>query len=304
AFDRSAWELTAKGRHQRHHDRILASASEASESSRLNRLEIQGGTGIIACGYPASLAEGLGVSLLAVGYAHPLPWKMIRRFIDGHRTVLVAEEPEPLIEMQLRMSPKIRGRLTGHLPLGQLERSDLAGALEMLEGGRREGAYETSQDRGYAGLCDDCPYEPLFQALGRLDAPVAGDAGCAIRAVRAPYLSVDVAYGLGSSVGVASGFRRKGVAVIGDFALAHSGLQGLINAVWRGRSVLVVLLKNDVAAMTGGQGVPDLTRVLEALVPTSHIDLPGGEIEELLLSELGRPGASVVVARGRCPRYS
>ena len=38
-----------------------------------------------------------------------------------------------------------------------------------------------------------------------------------------PYESVDVVYGLGSSIGVASGFRKKGIAVIGDYALAHSG---------------------------------------------------------------------------------
>ncbi|MCX6668367.1 MAG: thiamine pyrophosphate-dependent enzyme [Methanothrix sp.] len=305
-FERIGWELTARGRHQKHHDRILALAEEASESTTQNRLQILGSVGIIASGFPAALAEGLGVSLLSIGYAYPLPWKLMRRFIDGHRLVLIAEEPRPCIESQLRMSPKVRGKLTGHLPFGPLEKSDLVKALENLEKRIEKGpqVYESAARRGYTGICDDCPYVPLFRALAELDVPVAGDAGCVIRTTRKPYESVDVVYGLGSSVGVASGFGKKGVAVIGDFALAHSGLQGLINTVWRKKEVLVVLLKNDVAAMTGGQETPDLTRLLETLVPTRWLELPAPEeeIEKVLREELARPGASAVVAEGRCSR--
>ncbi len=232
-FEKMNWDFTVRGRHQRHHQEVLPLAEEASEASTLNSIEISGKVGIIASGYPAVLAEGLGVSLLAVGYAHPLPRRLIRRFVDGHRLILVAEEPEPFIESQLQMSPKVRGKLTGHLPFGPLERSDISRALERLEEKEVKApeaeVYESVQERGYAGICDDCPYAPLFRALEKLDVPVAGDAGCAIRATREPYGSVDVVYGLGSSIGVASGFGKKGMAVIGDFALAHSGLQGLVN---------------------------------------------------------------------------
>ncbi|VVB69688.1 Indolepyruvate oxidoreductase subunit IorA [uncultured archaeon] len=245
--------------------------------------------------------------MLSLGYAYPLPWKLMRRFIDGHRLILIAEEPKACIESQLQMSPKVRGRLTGHLPWGPLERSDLVKALESLEKRIEKGpqVYEIAAERGYKGICDDCLYIPLLRALAELDAPVAGDAGCAIRATRKPYESVDVVYGLGSSVGVASGFGKKGVAVIGDFALAHSGLQALINAVWQKREVLVVLLKNDVAAMTGGQESPDLTGLLEGLVPTRRLELPcsEGAIERALSEELAREGPSAVVVEGRCSRY-
>lgn len=308
-FDRIEWDFTVRGRHQRHHQEVLPLAEEASEASTLNSVEISGNVGIIASGYPAMLAKGLGVSHLSVGYANPMPWKLIRRFVDGHRLILVAEEPEPFIESQLRMSPKVRGKLTGHLPFGPLERSDLASALENLE--KREvkamqvQAYESVQERGYTGICDDCPFAVLFRALSKLDVPVAGDAGCAIKAMREPYESVDVVYGLGSSIGVASGFRIKGIAVIGDYALAHTGLPALINAVWRRHDVLVVLLKNDVAAMTGGQEAPDLTKLLEVLVPVRRMDLsaPEAEIERLLREELARQGTSMVVAEGMCTMH-
>lgn len=306
-FDRTAWDLTARGRNQKHHQEVLPLAQEASEVTLLNLLQTSGKVGIIASGFPANLGEGLGVSLLSLGYAHPLPWKLIRRFIDDHSQVLVAEEPEPFIESQLRIGPKVRGKLTGHLPFGPLNKSDLIKALEDLEKDKAKvepSIYERVAERGYKGICDDCPFIPLFRALGRLNVPVAGDAGCAIRATREPYSSVDVVYGLGSSIGVASGFRKKGVAVIGDFAFAHTGLAGLVNAAWQKRSVLVVLLQNGVAATTGGQETPDLTGLLESLVPTRSIRFPLSEDEILciLLEELAKPGASAVLASGRCAR--
>ena len=307
-FERIAPELTMRGRHQRHHDQVLALAELASESTNLNRLQVcgDGEAGIIASGVPATLAEDLGVSLFSVAYTNPLPRKLLRRFIDEHRLIMVAEEPEPFIESQLGMSQRVLGKLSGHLPRGLLEKADIKRALDTLDKEQKGGleAYETVERRGYAGVCPECPFIPLFRALGKLDVPVAGDAGCAIRATREPYESVDVVYGLGSSVGVASGFRTKGIAVIGDYALAHSGMQALINAVWQKRDVLAVILKNDVAAMTGGQEAPDLTALLEALVPTTILECPCSEmeLEKLLEEELAASGVSAVVVSGKCVR--
>lgn len=303
-FESENWSLTARGRHQRHHDRIMAFAEVASESSTLNRLEISGNVGIIASGYPASLAEGLGVSLLTLGYSYPLPVKLISRFMDGHRMILVAEEPEPFIESQLRASPKVLGKLSGHLPRGRLERSDIIRAIESLDARpeKKPLDYENVGERGYASICDGCPFKPLFSALAGIDAPVAGDAGCAIRATREPFDSADVVYGLGSSVGVASGFAEKGIALIGDFALAHSGIVGLINAIWQKRDVLVIVLKNDVAAMTGCQESPDLTDVLKLLLPTRFVEmsLSEDEISSVIGEELKMPGPRAIVASGMC----
>ncbi|RQW78366.1 MAG: hypothetical protein EHM14_12225 [Methanothrix sp.] len=187
-----------------------------------------------------------------------------------------------------------------------MERSDIIRALESLDKKAEKASqdYETAAERGYSGVCIDCPFIPLFRALARLDASVAGDAGCAIRTTREPYESVDVVYGLGSSIGVASGFIEKGVAVVGDYALAHSGLQGLINAIWQKREVVVVVLKNNMAAMTGGQAVPDLTKLLETLVRTRFIEVPGSveEIESALNEELAKPGSSAIVVSGRCAK--
>jgi indolepyruvate ferredoxin oxidoreductase alpha subunit len=303
-FERQIWDLTAKGRQQRHQDRIMAFAEESSESSVLNRLEISGDVGIIASGRAASLAEGLGVSLLTAGYAYPLPDKLISRFIEGHRLVLVAEEPEPFIEYHLAMSPRVRGKLTGHLSFGLLSREEIIRALQQLEERppKRPQVYESVAERGYEGACEGCPFASLFSALGKIDVPVAGDAGCAIRATRQPFSSVDVVYGLGSATAVASGFAGKGIALLGDFALAHSGMQGLINAVWQKRDMLAVVINNGEAAMTGGQPAPDLTALLEALLPVRRLKLPApvDEVEALIREEMRRPGPRAVVAEGRC----
>ena len=330
-FNWTTWGLTARGRQERHRKEVMAQASGISEATPLNEVQYCAEVGIVASGYPAFLAAGLGASLLAVAYAHPLPWKLVRSFVAAHRWILVAEEPGALIESWLLMSPKVRGRLTGDLPFGPLERSDLKRALERIGRESIEGqeagpelrgtdleqaeptsadaetlegshSYELAAERRYLGVCQGCPFTDLFTALGKLEVPVAGDAGCVIRAARPPYQSVDVVYGLGSSVGVASGFGKKGIAVIGDFALAHSGLLGLINALWRKRDVLVVLLKNDIAATTGGQEAPDLTSLLEELLPLQRLKLPAAEeeIEKLLAEELARPGMSAIVAYGKC----
>ncbi len=303
-FDRSVWSLTSQARHIRHYYDVMALAEEASEATPQNHIQISGNIGIIASGYPAHLAEGLGVSTLLLGYTNPLPWKLIRRFVEGCRFILVAEEPHPFIESQLRISPKVKGKLTGHLPFGLLERSDIIRALESLEKNPATElrTYETAAERGWSGICDDCPFIPLFRALRKVDVPVAGDAGCAIRAARSPYESVDVVYGLGSSIGVASGFGKRGIAVIGDFAFAHSGLLGLINTVLQKREVLVVVLKNGVAATTGGQETPDLTKLLESLVPTRHLepDISEDGIEIVLKEELARSGISALVFSGEC----
>jgi len=174
---------------------------------------------------------------------------------------------------------------------------------------KRPAALPSAEDEeralpGRRGICPDCPYLPLYKAITGIERMVAGDAGCSIMAVRDPP-AVDMVYGLGSSIGVASGFAEKGIALIGDYAFSHSGLQGLINALWQERPVLVVLLENERAAMTGGQMVPSLMPVLKALLPVRSIEMPAEEkaAREILLDEISRPGIGLLAARARCPRF-
>ncbi len=137
--------------------------------------------------------------------------------------------------------------------------------------------------------------------------------GCSVRSAPEPLSAVDVSFALGSAISVACGFERKGIAVIGDFALAHSGILGLLNAVSEGHEVLVLVLQNEVAAMTGGQKVPDLRKVIEAIVPdVSVFDMDGrkekeqasgSELSDLITEKLALPGISVIFIKGVCRKY-
>ena len=139
-------------------------------------------------------------------------------------------------------------------------------------------AYLKAAKKNRAGICDDCAYLPLYHFLSTLDVRVAGDMGCSVRSAPEPLAAVDVSFALGSAISVACGFEKKGIAVIGDFALAHSGILGLLSAATTGCNVLVLVLQNEVAAMTGGQEVPDLRKVVEAITPdVSVFDMDADE---------------------------
>jgi indolepyruvate ferredoxin oxidoreductase alpha subunit len=301
-FDPSSWELTARGRHQRHHYEILPKAEIASEASSLNRVNKIGNLGIIASGFPAKIASDLHNSLLILGYVYPLPWKLIQDFIDVHEIILVAEEPDTCIESQLRANPKVKGKLTNLLPFGLLERPDIEKAFNALDIKLHIQNFENVMGRGYVSICENCPFSPLYNVIRNLGVFVAGDVGCIIKATREPYAAVDVVYGLGSSVAVASGFKKKGIAIIGDFAFAHTGIIGLINSIWKNRELVLIVVQNGIAATTGGQEAPDLSLLLKNMLPTICLDLPmdQDEIERIIKIELAKPAISAILAKGTC----
>lgn len=237
--------------------------------------------GIISSGFVSTIVEKVlkkrdfdcEISHLSLNLVNPLPLGKIGTFLRNYQKILVAEESEPFIEEQIRIAGRVYGKKTGHLPYGQLMPEDIEFALEHINEEKvSNSAYadavlikKEKEDR--TTICNDCPYLPLYRFLSTLDVPIAGDMGCSIRSAPEPLAAVDVSFALGSAISVACGFEKKGVAVIGDFAMAHSGILGLINAAISGCNVLVLVLQNEIAAMTGGQEVPDLRRVVEAIIP-------------------------------------
>ncbi|MCK9308460.1 MAG: thiamine pyrophosphate-dependent enzyme, partial [Methanoculleus sp.] len=65
-----------------------------------------------------------------------------------------------------------------------------------------------------------------------------------------PYRIGIATYGLGSSVAVAA--TGPGVALTGDYALLHSGLNALIDVYERKLPLLCIVLANTRMGMTGG----------------------------------------------------
>jgi len=82
-----------------------------------------------------------------------------------------------------------------------------------------------------------------------------------------------------------------------------------------GFDVLVIVLQNKVAAMTGGQDVPDLTGVVRAATAdVSVFDIDRvlleeggrnveGNLLDLIKEKLGTCGVSVIFVKGKCRKY-
>ncbi|MDO9518088.1 MAG: thiamine pyrophosphate-dependent enzyme [Methanosarcinaceae archaeon] len=331
-FDRSIWAITMRGKHEKLHLESYPKLVEEAENTLLNKLTMgsesedgnegeydnKGGgkwnVGIISSGYPSALVANVldtrtNVSHLELGMVNPIPFNTVREFVKTHKRILIVEETEPFIESHLCILDNVLGKKTGHLPYGQVDVEHIEYALDHINNDTvvKYTDIQTIASRGARSICDDCPYLPLYHILHDLDVLVAGDLGCSVRSAPAPLEAVDTGFALGSSIAVACGFEKKGIAVIGDFGLAHSGIVGLINAVHCGFDVVVIVLQNKIAAMTGGQDVPDLTDVVKAEVAdVTSFDIDEGVIGtlfELINEKLGKRGVSVIFVKGKCRKY-
>ncbi|MEL4304701.1 thiamine pyrophosphate-dependent enzyme [Methanococcoides sp. LMO-2] len=322
-FDRSIWKLTMRGKHQHFHlhaQPLFLDEAENDPLTRTVKAEGSSKVGIISSGYPSALVDEIlgethpDVSHLSLNVVSPLPLRKLRQFISDHEKVIVIEESEPFIESHISICENVLGKITGHLPYGRIEKENISFAIGNCdkENVAEYTEVETIEKRGARSLCDDCLFLPVYRMLHDLDILIAGDMGCSIRSAPEPLEAVDVGFALGAAISTGSGFEKKSVAVIGDFGLAHSGIVGLINAVQNNRDVLVMVLDNRTAAMTGGQSTPDLTEAVKALcddVTILDFNDPElaegriGELEELVRDKLSVKGVSVIYVRAECVLY-
>lgn len=312
-IDSSHWNYTMLGAHQRYLKDGWSLAAKEANFSGLNKIVKRGNRGIISSGHTSveasKIADSLGLSHLSLSFINPFPRALVDDFIMGLESVLICEEAAPFIEEQMGL-PKVRGRLTGHLPrAGPLDGLSIKNAAEQIDSPVVLWSIkpQTMMDRGYAvGHCNECPYDPIYRAIKSLGAPVSGDAGCSIISANPPYNMLNVACSLGSAVSSACGFPEKGIAMMGDFALLHTGLQALVNAKLHDYPVLAVIFANMEAAMTGGQTIPDVTDLLQKLFGDDCTIADAGEMtEERVRSDLDKllkaPGMKIYVVRGQCP---
>jgi indolepyruvate ferredoxin oxidoreductase alpha subunit len=98
-----------------------------------------------------------------------------------------------------------------------------------------------------------------------------GDIGCYTLGNAKPLDMVDTCLCMGASVTMAQGIKRaepdaKLFAFIGDSTFFHSGLTGVVNALYNGTDITVVILDNGTTAMTGHQPHPGLGRTMMGTV--------------------------------------
>ncbi len=205
-------------------------------------------------------------SFLKLGMSWPLPYNLIKKFIDNIEDVYVVEELDPFLETHIRAKGfSVKGKeyfpLTGEL-LPDVIKDSLK--IEKKEYIKLDTAAADKVFPRPPALCPGCPHRATFLTLKKLKLKVSGDIGCYTLGVLPPYNAMDTTISMGASIGVFQGiqigegenFKNDVVAVIGDSTFAHSGVFGLINAAYNKRKGLIIVLDNSITAMTGMQPNP------------------------------------------------
>lgn len=258
-----------------------AKAAQESEISPLNFVTGDGGLGIITSGVSYGYAsEWLEeVSILKLGFTHPLPEKMIARFLQEKDMVVVIEELEPYLEDQvLRIARQngidtpIFGKRTGHLPRAYEYSPDTIKSLRSLVPIARDAiplqTPEITIPNRPPMLCAGCPHRGTFyavkKAVGKEDVIYSSDIGCYTLGLQPPYQTADFILCMGGGAGAAGGFSeatdQKVIAFIGDSTFFHSGIPPLINAVFNQHRFTMIIMDNRTTAMTGHQPHPGTGR--------------------------------------------
>ncbi len=111
---------------------------------------------------------------------------------------------------------------------------------------------QAMEDRGYyRTFCTSCPFKPFMNIVKERNMKMICDAGCSVLGMNPPYDLGVASYGMGASIAVAA--RSTQVALIGDYALLHSGLNALIDVYEKRLPLLCIVMNNKCTAMTGKQ---------------------------------------------------
>jgi indolepyruvate ferredoxin oxidoreductase alpha subunit len=263
----------ARGRHVIVEER-LDKLREYSERTPLNRIESNGSEiGIITGGIAYQYAKEVAPQFdyLKIGFGHPLPMKKIAEFVKSHKQVLVVEELEPFYEDQIKAAgfkvegKKYFGRRGELSPIRVANGLAEAGLMAPIP----EAAFEP--ERLFPRppvLCPGCPHRGAFMALRKLKVAVTGDIGCYTLGVLKPLDALDTCICMGASIGNAIGLEKVNgaeqgvVAAIGDSTFFHSGITGLVDAVYNNSNLTLMILDNRATAMTGGQQHPATGKTL------------------------------------------
>jgi indolepyruvate ferredoxin oxidoreductase, alpha subunit len=156
---------------------------------------------------------------------------------------------------------------------------------------------EAMEDRGYyRTFCRDCPFKGMMDLLKERNMALICDAGCSVLGMTPPYELGVASYGMGASIAVAA--RSTKVALIGDYALLHSGLNALIDVYEKRLPMLCIVMKNDCTAMTGKQHTHDILPYLRWADPVVCRAEDATTLEqELVVTD--RPRTLIVT--GTCP---
>ena len=236
-----------------------------------NRAEIRGKKAVIAGGISASYVEEIlpeDISFVKIG-AYPIDREWLAEVVAQHEEILVVEELMPIIEEAVLAAANgaaVHGKLDGTLPHeGEFSTALVAKALAAV--GFAENTYPESPVPAEvparpAILCPGCLHRSVFYAMKKVfkDGIFPSDIGCYTLGLQLG--AVDTTICMGASITVGSGIAHsvegaEVVSTIGDSTFLHTGVNGLINAVYNNANQTVIILDNRITAMTGHQPNPN-----------------------------------------------
>lgn len=257
----------------------LKKLEEYSNESVLNVEEYnpEAKIGIVTSGIAYQYAKevfGSSASYLKLGFTFPLPMAKIKKFCEGFETIYVIEELEPFIEDAMKIAgiPCIGKEKISNI--GELNPDIIAASLLDRE---NVTAQEVMDTKAIAinrppTLCAGCPHRGLFYTLSKeKNIVISGDIGCYTLGMAPPLSAMDSVICMGASISAGHGMQRifsdfgdeenkgkgkKVISVIGDSTFFHSGITGLVDAIYNKSSLVTVILDNRITGMTGHQENP------------------------------------------------
>jgi len=247
---------------------------EYSNTTYLNRIEWNDRKiGIIANGISYLHAKevfGDEASYLKIGFSYPMPDRLIEEFAEGVDKLYVIEENEPYMENFVK---SMGIECIGKEIFSRCGEISPAIIRKTILGEESKKYYEIESDipSRPPALCSGCPHRGIFYALSKHKKKihVTSDIGCYTLGMAPPLGVGDTVICMGAGITAGIGFEKanklaerdkKVFGFVGDSTFFHSGITGLINAVYNNSKMALVILDNRTTAMTGHQENPGTGR--------------------------------------------
>lgn len=264
----------ARAKHYEVEER-LARLQDYSNNCPLNRIEWgDKKIGIITSGISYQYAKevfGEDASYLKIGLSFPLPDKMIQKFAKAVDKLYIIEENDPYLESYVK-SLGIDCIGKDFIPVcGELNPDIIRRALTKTEE-KKIYSVDVKVPSRPPVLCPGCPHRGIYHAVGKYkDIIATGDIGCYTLGMMAPLNVTDTVICMGAGISAAIGFEKAAMMAnrknkifgfVGDSTFFHSGITGLIDAVYNNSPIVSVILDNSITGMTGHQENPGTGKTL------------------------------------------